>query len=410
MIAVLAAAFLHLLGFTMMQPLTPSLGLHFQLEGARLGALTSAYPLGMLVALFVWPALSDKIGRKIVLTTSLITVGLGFVLQGAAVHLGWSLAAFLAIRACCGACACASPVAKAYLADIGDSEQLPRWMAWREASSTLAFIVGPTLGGVLGAHLPLAAVVVLSGASSVVAGLICVAVLVKPPLSSSPSTTTASSSGSSTMKKIAETELVVPWSTPVSCPLGTRLVAAVASICAISSLYHVGQVVYDAFFAVYVARPPFNLATSQIGGLLSCSACLSFFVSTMVFHRTQRRIGITATSVLGLCLIGTCLASVGHASTLPALVACMSCYAVGVPLFTPTIPILLLQCVPAKRRGAVMGLDSFVNSVSRVLAPLLLGVVFETGGAVAAFTSASLAVFVAAAITCARFFIVARGS
>ena len=116
------------------------------------------------------------------------------------------------------------------------------------------------------------------------------------------------------MKKIAETELVVPWSTPVSCPLGTRLVAAVASICAISSMYHVGQVVYDAFFAVYVARPPFNLATSQIGGLLSCSACLSFFVSTMVFHRTQRRIGITATSVLGLCLIGTCLASVGHES------------------------------------------------------------------------------------------------
>ena len=407
---VLAAAFLHLLGFTMMQPLTPALGAHFSLEGSRLGALTSAYPLGMLAALFVWPALSDRVGRKPVLAASLTTVGLGFVLQGAAVHLGWSLTAFLTVRAMCGACACASPVAKAYLADLGSDDQLPRWMAWREAASTLAFIVGPTLGGVLGDTLPLAAVITLSGVASVLAGALVLAVLVKPPPRTPAAAPSAGKDGASTLRKVADTELLKPWATPVSCPLGTRLYAAVASICAVSSLYHVGQVVYDAFFAVYISRPPFGLSTAQIGGLLSCSACVSFAVSTAGFHRVQRSLGIPATSVLGLCLIGTCLLCLGHADALWKACACVLFYAVGVPLFTPTVPILLLRCVPPSRRGAVMGLDSFVNTVSRVLAPLALGAVFESGGAASCFSSAAFFVFGAATLTALRVFLVRRAS
>jgi hypothetical protein len=59
-ISVLIAAFLNLLGFTMMLGFTPALAAHFGLEvGARFGSLTSAYPIGMLagvrVALYSWP-------------------------------------------------------------------------------------------------------------------------------------------------------------------------------------------------------------------------------------------------------------------------------------------------------------------------------------------------------------------
>ena len=43
-VAVLSAAFLNLLGFTMAGPITPALGQHFGLEvGAKFGSLTSAY-------------------------------------------------------------------------------------------------------------------------------------------------------------------------------------------------------------------------------------------------------------------------------------------------------------------------------------------------------------------------------
>jgi MFS family permease len=49
--------------------------------------LTSAYPLGMVAALAVWPRLSDHIGRRPVLAVSLAGVGLGFIAQ-VGIHLG----------------------------------------------------------------------------------------------------------------------------------------------------------------------------------------------------------------------------------------------------------------------------------------------------------------------------------
>ena len=64
-LAVLAGAFLNLLGFTMAGPITPALAEHFQLPvGSKVGALTSAYPMGMLVGLLVWPQISDREGWR----------------------------------------------------------------------------------------------------------------------------------------------------------------------------------------------------------------------------------------------------------------------------------------------------------------------------------------------------------
>ena len=74
------AAFFHLLGFTAIGPITPELVKHFDIPGSKIGYLTSAYPLGMFFALFLWPRLSDlpMVGRKKVITLSLLGVGNAF--------------------------------------------------------------------------------------------------------------------------------------------------------------------------------------------------------------------------------------------------------------------------------------------------------------------------------------------
>ena len=62
--AVLLASFLNLLGFTMTSPIQPSLGRHFGVPlGASFGSLSSAYPLGMMFGVFLWPTLSDVLVR-----------------------------------------------------------------------------------------------------------------------------------------------------------------------------------------------------------------------------------------------------------------------------------------------------------------------------------------------------------
>ena len=78
------AVFLHLLGFTVTGPITPGLVRHFSLPPSDVGYLTSAYPLGMFFALFAWPRLSDRVGRKPILVLSLLGVGFGLVAQSIA--------------------------------------------------------------------------------------------------------------------------------------------------------------------------------------------------------------------------------------------------------------------------------------------------------------------------------------
>ena len=99
--AVLIAAFLNLLGFTMAGPITPALGAHFGVDvGASLGFLSSAYPLGMLCGIVLWPALSDRVGRKPVISLSLFGSGLGLAAQGYAVRQNWPLHTKTASKAC----------------------------------------------------------------------------------------------------------------------------------------------------------------------------------------------------------------------------------------------------------------------------------------------------------------------
>ena len=85
-------------------------------------------------------------------------------------------------------------------------------------------------------------------------------------------------------------------------------------------------------------------------------------------------------------------------------------YQLGTPLYAPTVPTMLLQCVPRHRRGSVMGLDEAINTVARVGAPLLFGQLYHTLGAAAAFGAAGSAVLFAAVIAVLRRMVVLRSS
>ena len=127
-------------------------------------------------------------------------------------------------------------------------------MAWRDAASTLAFIVGPTAGGLLFASSSLAAVVGSASAASALASLLVfcfVSEEVTPERSrtaavaaaNAPKTAPASPSSSAgdveteTLKEVRGVEPAL-----LACPLGAELAAAIATICAMSGLFNCGQV------------------------------------------------------------------------------------------------------------------------------------------------------------------------
>jgi MFS transporter, DHA1 family, tetracycline resistance protein len=427
--AILASCFLNLLGFTMASPITPALGKHFSLKmGASFGSLTSAYPLGMLIGLLFWPRLSDTIGRKRVITASLLGSGLGLAAQTWVIHRDMSLSWFLTARALTGAFAGSSPVSKAYLADVGYKDgKLPRYLALRDASSTMAYIAGPMLGGLLfelrrwlsnygpyatdlmGTTGSLSFVIGSSAAASTAAALLVAAFVTdfKPSKQRAKGEVNSDNDSDSADGK---EELI-------SCPLGHTMWAGVASVCIISFLFNVGDSSFHAFYSQM--QKSAGMSAGDIGFLYTILATISFSVSAGVTGPLMRSWGPVWTCALGLTFVGMGLSAMGIAAwgqvaafptSVGVLAAAAAVYYCGVPLYGPTIPTMLLRCVPSNKRGTIMGLDGTINTLARIVSPLVMGEIFRRYGAGAAFGVAGTMVFGGVFTTLLRRYVVLRQS
>lgn len=422
--AVLLASFLNLLGFTMASPIQPALGKHFDLPlGASFGSLSSAYPLGMMLGVFLWPTLSDVIGRKIVMATTLAGSGMGLLLQSYGVQRQWTLQQFLAARVLTGCFAGNSPISKAYLADRGSEGngiELTKYLAWKDAASTMAFIIGPMLGGLLyqgGKSVvdntkSIAFVILCSAVASLLASfsiITCVKnqntkVLAVPKNDKAATNTT----------DVGATESSEKADTIISCPLGTRLWTAVATVAGVSALYHVADSTFFAFFPSLLQNR-LNFDTQGVGLTFTMFAVISFVMSAFVSSRFVGKYGPVTACSTGLGAIGTALLALGFAASqswipaaLPIILGAASLYYVGVPLYGPSVPTMLLQCVPPNKRGAVMGFDGTVNTLARVVSPLAMGEIHRRYGPGRCFGVAGLFVYSAAILAVIRRWVVLR--
>ncbi|KAG7349884.1 major facilitator superfamily transporter [Nitzschia inconspicua] len=425
---VLASSFLNLLGFTMVAgPLTPALGSHFGLEiGSLFGTLTSAYPLGMLMGVFIWPSLSDRVGRRPILAFSLFGSGIGLLAQSFVIQQGGTLSNFLLARALTGIFAGSSPVSKAYLADIGAKDgKLPRYLALKDASATMAFILGPAAGGLLfdirrrminaGKDLTKTELLQTSGSLSFVIAISAAASLLAAVLAGSLVQENSSDLKRARRKRQNKKEAdepslddtaVEPEEELISCPLGRKLWAGVASVCTVSFLFNMGDSTFHAFYSAFLRNQ--GMSTRDLGLLFTSLACVSFGVSSTSSSAILRSLGSVLTCAVGLTLVGSGLFLLGLIASgiLPASFAisaiAAAIYFCGVPIYGPTIPTMLLRCVPPHRRGFVLGLDGSTNTLARILAPLIMGEVYRRYDAGMAFSVAGVSVILGAAIALFR--------
>ena len=116
------------------------------------GVVAFAFGLGNFVAAPILGGLSDQYGRRKVLLFGFFGLGINFF--GTA--LATSLWVLVAVRAVGGAMQANAAVANAYVADISLPEERAKRFGLLGAMMGLGFIIGPVLGGLLGAiHLQL---------------------------------------------------------------------------------------------------------------------------------------------------------------------------------------------------------------------------------------------------------------
>jgi DHA1 family tetracycline resistance protein-like MFS transporter len=135
--------FLDLLGFGLIIPVMPSYALELHASDFAVGLLIASYSLMQLIFAPFWGRLSDHVGRRPILISSLAASTIGYVVWG----LSGSLTMLFISRLIQGAGNANISVAQAYIADITTPENRAKGMGLIGAAFGLGFVFGPAIGG-----------------------------------------------------------------------------------------------------------------------------------------------------------------------------------------------------------------------------------------------------------------------
>ena len=148
---ILVCVLLDVLGFGLVIPVLPSLVGEFSAtrdsQAYWYGLMSVIYGVMQFACAPLLGALSDRYGRRPVMLFAITGLGLDFLLMALSPSLGWLLLA----RIIGGGTAANFSVANAYIADITPPETRGKAMGLIGAAFGIGFIVGPAIGGLLGA-------------------------------------------------------------------------------------------------------------------------------------------------------------------------------------------------------------------------------------------------------------------
>ncbi len=148
---ILAVILLDMLGVGLIIPILPELIEQFMggdtSSAARmLGVIASCYAVAQFVFAPILGALSDRFGRRRVLLLSMFGLGVDYLIMGFAPTVAWLFVG----RLVAGMMGASITTANAYIADISTPETRARNYGLINVAFGIGFMLGPSLGGLLG--------------------------------------------------------------------------------------------------------------------------------------------------------------------------------------------------------------------------------------------------------------------
>jgi MFS family permease len=367
--------FVDLVGFGLVIPLLP---FYVQRVGASPEVITlvlGLYSLAQFVAAPVWGRLSDKYGRKPILALTSIGLGLSYLLLGYAD----SLTLVVASRILGGAMAGNIGAAQAYVSDVTTAETRARGMGMIGAAFGLGFILGPTIGGVLGgrdlatANFVLPAVV--AAGLSFVAGIGALAVL---------------------KESLPASRRGVAPDKAHRMGLGSAPPAFVTLVIT-GFLVITAWAQFETVFALWANRV-LNFGPQQIGFVLAFVGVLSAAIQGGAIGPLTRRFGERRLVLAAFALLIAGYLLMWRADDLPTLLAAAAVLAAGSGVLNPSLTSLVSQAAADDRQGAALGIYQGATSLSRVVGPAFSGAVFAHFGTGAPFLLSGALVLPAVAL------------
>jgi DHA1 family tetracycline resistance protein-like MFS transporter len=349
--AVLTTVFLDATGTGLILPVLPNLlrsVTHQNDLGWRFGAFFALYGLLQFLATPLLGALSDRIGRRPVLLLALAGAAIDYLFMVFAP----TFALLFVGRAIAGVTAASMSVATAYVTDVTEAEHRARRFGQMSAVVGLGLIAGPAIGGLLGMHwmrLPFLAAAIFNAANLLFVAL----VLPEPPHCHRDSATLLNPFGP------------LRWAVQFSAI--STLIGAFCIIVLAGNIAGTVWVIYgeDRFLwspaTVGVSLAAFGLFHAAVQG----------FLAGPLTEKFGERAAILA-GMAGDVAAYAGMAFVGEGWMAFALVPLFSLGGVGMP----ALQALLSRRVEEEHQGRLQGLLGSLNSLSGVIAPALVSLIY----------------------------------
>lgn len=331
-------------------------------------SVTATYSGLQFIGAPVIGRLSDRWGRRSVLTVTVAISAVALIGQA----LSSSLLILLLFSALNGASSGVFAISQALVADtVEDRNQRTVGFGAIGAALGLGFIIGPGIGGALGAIDPRFPFVVASAFCL----LNVVLIRLYLPKASKPK------------QPVTSTEKATN-------PLFTRGNHRLKKLISIYFLFYLG---FSAFSGIFVlaAKDRFNWGPQPTSLVLVYVGVVAVVVQGALLPRLLKAIRPDKLSIIGLSLVAVAMLGVSVISEGRNLYATQLLFAGGVGLSTPGLRSAMSLCVNENQQGVLGGMTQSVVSLTSLIGPLLAGQMYESAGYGATFQSQAVLVFVA---------------
>lgn len=371
--------FLDLLGFGIIIPVAPFYAESFGASPAVVTLMGASYSLMQFLFAPMWGALSDRVGRRPIVLSSIAIAGLGWLVFGFAGSL-WML---FASRMIAGFGNANIGTVQAIVADVTEGKDRAKGMGMLGAAFGLGFVIGPVVGGLVGAQWgPNAPAFLAAGLAGV---NFVLAFLRLPETRRQDQSRTAEARGFLGLAALG------------------RAKGNLAALFAIGFVFTAGFALMEATLALFIEHTfvakdilgtpdGHKVATRLTTWVLLAVGVTAVVVQGGLIGKLKR-----ATSERTLILVGCALlvcsfaampfaAEISYGAVFPVVIV----LAFGSGIFSPSSSSLLSRSAPDHEQGAMLGVGQSMSALGRIVGPAMAGLLFERGHGVPFFTGAGL--------------------
>ena len=345
--------FTEVLGFSMLFPVIPYLGLSLGLTESQIGLILSLFSLCQLFASPITGKLSDHFGRKPLLILSQISTLMGFILLGFAT----TVIILIVARLIDGLLGSNMTVSQAYISDITEPKHRTRVYSYSSGVFGAGLIFGPIIGGVL-AQINYS-VPMFFAASVTIVSIILVVFL--------PETIN---------KKTKAISFNFNDVIPVNDIKRFQKVQKIRNSLLMFFVYNTGFFLFMANFPLF-ASTQFQVTVTETSYFMTWIGILRVIIQTVLISRILRDLGENKALVTGIVSMIISMIIIIFSADFFIVFIPLVFLAYGTGVCRPILISQLTNSETTEGTGALLGVNNSLTSVAQIVTPIVGGFVIE---------------------------------